>query len=43
MKNYTSPEMELIKTESGDIITVSPGTESSIIDTDIGIWDLNIG
>ena len=43
MKNYTSPEMELIKTEIGDIITVSPGTESSIIDTDIGLWDLNIG
>jgi hypothetical protein len=43
MEKYTSPEITLVIAESNDIITTSPGTESSIIDTDPGVWDLNIG
>ena len=42
MKNYATPEIEYVKTSSEDVITTSPGTESSVIDSDFGIWDLDI-
>lgn len=32
MKNYTSPELELMSIASSDIITTSPGTETPEID-----------
>jgi hypothetical protein len=41
MKNYITPEIEIIKIASDDIITTSPGTQGPVIDSDEGIWDLN--
>ena len=41
MKNYINPEMEVIKLSTEDIITTSPGTETSKRDENDGIWDLN--
>ena len=41
MKNYINPEMEVIKLSTQDIITTSPGTETSKRDENDGIWDLN--
>ena len=42
MKKYTSPEIETVVMGSDDVITTSPGTESSIIENEFGIWDLNL-
>ena len=42
MKNYINPEIEIIKIESSDIITTSPGTETTPKDETDGIWDLDI-
>lgn len=42
MKNYINPEIEIIKIESSDIITTSPGTETTPKDESDGIWDLDI-
>ena len=42
MKSYLKPELELIKLNTSDIITTSPGTETTPKDEDGGIWDLNI-
>ena len=41
MKNYINPEIEVVKLSTGDIITTSPGTETSKRDENDGIWDLN--
>ena len=43
MKKYTDPELEVIKLESEDIITTSPGTETTPKDDNDGIWDLDHG
>lgn len=43
MKNYNNPEIEITKLEYGDVITTSPGTETTPKDENDGIWDLNIG
>jgi hypothetical protein len=43
MKNYVTPEIELIKLTEDDIITTSPGTETTPKDENDGIWDLNAG
>ena len=42
MKKYTNPEIEIIKVKSADIITTSPGTETTPKDENDGIWDLNL-
>ena len=42
MKEYKNPTLAVIYIEAEDIITVSPGTETSPKDEDDGIWDLNI-
>ena len=42
MKIYKNPEIEIVKLEDEDIITTSPGTETSPKDEDDGIWDMNI-
>ena len=42
MRNYKTPEFEIVKLELEDIITTSPGTETSTKDEDDGIWDLNL-
>ena len=42
MKIYKKPEIEIIDIMVDDVITTSPGTETSPKDEDDGIWDLNI-
>ena len=43
MKKYNNPELEIIELEVNDIITTSPGTETTPKDDGDGIWDLDIG
>ena len=43
MKKYNTPELEIIELEVNDIITTSPGTETTPKDEGDGIWDLDIG
>ena len=43
MKKYNNPELEIIELEVNDIITTSPGTETTPKDDNDGIWDLDIG
>ena len=43
MKIYENPEFEIIKISAEDVITTSPGTETSPKDENDGIWDLEIG
>ena len=43
MKKYTRPELEKLELEVNDIITTSPGTETTPKDDNDGIWDLDIG
>ena len=43
MEKYTNPELEIIELEVNDIITTSPGTETTPKDDNDGIWDLDIG
>ena len=40
MKNYNSPEFEVINLLNSDIITNS-GTETTQVENGDGIWDLN--
>ena len=40
MKNYVNPEIEIVKLSADDIITTSPGTETTPKDESDGIWDL---
>ena len=42
MKNYVKPELELTELNATDIITTSPGTETTPKDEFDGIWDLTI-
>ena len=42
MKNYLSPEIDVVKLNESDIITTSPGTETTPKDENDGIWDLNL-
>ena len=42
MKRYTNPEIEVVEIKSVDIITTSPGTETTPKDETDGIWDLDI-
>lgn len=43
MKKYVNPELEIIEIVSKDIITTSPGTETTPKDDNDGIWDLDLG
>ena len=42
MKKYTNPEIEVVKVETSDIITTSPGTETPWYEESDGIWDFSI-
>ena len=42
MKKYLNPEIEILVLSSDDIITTSPGTETTPKDENDGIWDLNL-
>ena len=39
---YLCPKIELIRLDAIDIITTSPGTETTPKDDNDGIWDLDI-
>lgn len=41
MKKYINPELEIIKLEAKDVITTSPGTETTPKDDNDGIWDFD--
>ena len=43
MKKYVLPELEMIELNADDIITTSPGTETTPKDESDGIWDLDLG
>lgn len=43
MKNYVYPEIEVVKVETLDVLTTSPGTETPWYEENDGIWELNIG
>ena len=43
MKKYEIPEIEVVGVFGCDIITASPGTETTPKDDTDGIWDLDIG
>ena len=43
MKKYTTPELEMLELDKNDIITTSPGTETTPKDDFDGIWDLDLG
>lgn len=42
VKKYFAPEIEIKKLDSKDIITTSPGTETTPKDEVDGIWDLDL-
>ena len=42
MKKYNAPAFEVVELVVNDIITTSPGTETSKMDETDGIWGLNI-
>ncbi len=43
MKKYINPEIEIIEIDTDDIITSSPGTETTPKEENDGIWDLDLG
>ena len=43
MKDYKTPEIEFVNVLADDIVTTSPGTETTPKDESDGIWDLDIG
>ena len=42
MKIYTNPDIEILQLKASDIITTSPGTETTPKDECDGVWDLEI-
>ena len=42
MKKYIDPELEIIELKANDIITTSPGTETTPKEEGDGIWDLDL-
>ena len=41
--SYMAPELEMVKLEEDDIITTSPGTETTPKEDNDGIWDFDQG
>ena len=42
MKEYVNSKIDVVKIESADIITTSPGTETPWYEVNDGIWELSI-
>ena len=42
MRKYIIPEIEMIKVSSEDVITTSPGTETSVQDETDGSWQIGV-
>ena len=43
MKKYMNPELDITLLDTNDIITTSPGTETTPKDDNDGIWDMDLG
>ena len=43
MNKYITPELEFIELGMEDIITTSPGTETTPKEDNDGIWDFDLG
>ena len=43
MRKYEKPELEITLLNADDIMTTSPGTETTPKDESDGIWDLDLG
>ena len=43
MRKYSSPSIEIVDLQLSDVITTSPGTETTPREDNGGIWDLDIG
>ena len=41
MKKYINPTLEVVEVLAEDVITTSPGTETTPKDENDGIWDLS--
>lgn len=42
MKKYINPELEIVELKENDVITTSPGTETTPKEENDGIWDLDL-
>ena len=43
MKKYITPELEIAELDNFDVITTSPGTETTPKEDNDGIWDFDLG
>ena len=43
MKKYLDPEFEIVEIKTEDIITTSPGTQTTPMPDNDGIWDFDQG
>ena len=43
MKKYLCPELDVVELNVNDVITTSPGTETTPKDECDGVWDLDFG
>ena len=43
MNKYLCPELDVVELNENDIITTSPGTETTPKDECDGVWDLDFG
>lgn len=43
MKKYINPELEVVEIDVADIITTSPGTETTPEDETDGSWEIGLG
>ena len=41
MKNYISPEAEIIEIQRSDVLTTSPGTETPWYEENDGSWEIS--
>ena len=42
MRKYENPELDIVMLSRADVITASPGTETTPKPEDDGIWDLEL-
>ena len=42
MKKYIDPEIEVVKVNTSDVITTSPGTETPRTEESDGIWEISV-
>ena len=42
MKEYILPKLDIVELKKDDVVTTSPGTETTPKDDNDGIWDFDI-